>query len=257
MITKSELQAVYRDMIADDRHRLGDPPTVEELLAWERGDLSAEESARVRELLDAYPELARALATPFPTDDPRPGEPDFVTDEKLASQWAALRTNIGGAAPQHAAEARVLRFWRGAALALAALLVLAFGAGLRQRQTNSRLMKELVEPRLRWEEQVLEPGGRRGGGSDAKVLSTAGDLFYLVGPIRDRSEFNQYRVEIVGREPQRLLWSSSPQRNDNETFAVIVPHAFMPAGDYDIVLKGINGAREEKVDTFPVRVPEQ
>ena len=60
MITKSDLKAVFDQMTAEERQRLPEPPTVEEMLAYRRGELSADEESRVRELLICYPELLRA-----------------------------------------------------------------------------------------------------------------------------------------------------------------------------------------------------
>jgi hypothetical protein len=259
MITHSELQTVYRDLIAEDRYRLGDPPTVEELLAWERGDLSPEQAARVRQLLDCYPELARALATPFPSADPLPGDPAFLTGDVVDAQWASLQKRMHGteAAAQGPAEARILRFWRGATLALAAALVLAFGGLLWQKQANTRLQKQLTQPTLRWEEQLLTPGGGRGANPAAQVLLMEGDVFHLVGSLGEPGTFSQYRVEIAGGEPPVPLWSSSAQRSDNDTFAILVPHAFLPPGQYEVILYGVNGAREERLTTYSVRVPER
>src|SRR5262245_41609857 len=69
MMKQSDWQAVRDALIADDRAKLGEPPTVEEILAYERGELSREDADRVQQLLIAYPELARAFATPFPSAD--------------------------------------------------------------------------------------------------------------------------------------------------------------------------------------------
>jgi hypothetical protein len=259
MITHSELQAVYRDLLAEDRCRLGDPPTVEELLAWERGDLAPEQAGRVRQLLACYPDLARALAAPFPADDPLPGDPAFLTGDVVSAQWEALQSRLHGAdrAAHEPTDARVLRFWRGATLALAAMLMLAFGGLLWQKQTNTRLAKQLIQPALRWEEQLLLPDGGRGGPTAAKVLSMEGDVFYLVGSIGERRNFSEYRVEIAGSDSSAPLWSGIAQRRDNDTFAILVPHAFLPPGQYEVSLYGVNGAREERLFTYSVRVPER
>ena len=102
MMNRSDWNAVRDTLIADDRAKLGDPPTVDELLAYERAELSQEDADRVQQLLIAYPELARAYATPFPADDT--GLPDDIIDR----QWNAFRAGSGPGA-------RVLQFWRGAA----------------------------------------------------------------------------------------------------------------------------------------------
>ncbi|HKR64212.1 MAG TPA: hypothetical protein VJZ00_10825 [Thermoanaerobaculia bacterium] len=48
-----------------------EPPTVEEMLAYRRGELSEADEERVRALLVQYPELARAVANGFPEEEHR------------------------------------------------------------------------------------------------------------------------------------------------------------------------------------------
>src|ERR1051325_5668871 len=57
MTTKSEWQAVNRQLRADQQKRLGEPPAAEELLAYTRGELPAEGGARGREWLAPGPAL--------------------------------------------------------------------------------------------------------------------------------------------------------------------------------------------------------
>jgi hypothetical protein len=69
MIMKSDLQAVLDELRTEDRRTRAEPPTAEEMLAYRAGELSGDEEARVRELLICWPELLRALMTPYPDDD--------------------------------------------------------------------------------------------------------------------------------------------------------------------------------------------
>ncbi len=94
-LNQSDWQAVRDAMIADDRAILGEPPTVDELLAYERGELPKEDAERVQQLLVAYPELARAYATPFPSGDAQPGDSDYVGNDVIDSQWNAFRASNG------------------------------------------------------------------------------------------------------------------------------------------------------------------
>src|SRR5215212_5892851 len=98
MISRSDWKAVHEDMIAEDRRTLGAPPTAEELLAYTRGELAPDEAERIRELLVAYPELAQALTEPFPEEDAKRGDADFLSDEQVAKNWASLQQRIHGTA---------------------------------------------------------------------------------------------------------------------------------------------------------------
>src|SRR4051812_26538364 len=115
MITKSELQALHGRIVAERRNKVGPPPTDDELFAFMRGELSAEDESRVRELLLAYPELARAIAEPFPEDDG-----GVLSEIEMKSHWNALQKRIHGDA-----GSRNVRAWQWMSAALAAALVVA------------------------------------------------------------------------------------------------------------------------------------
>src|SRR5947199_81487 len=81
MIRKNDWETVLVRLNAEEHEDLGLPPTTEEMLAFDEGRLSAEETERVRRLLVAYPELARALAQPVPEDD------ESLPAGELDRQW--------------------------------------------------------------------------------------------------------------------------------------------------------------------------
>src|SRR6185436_7330472 len=121
MITKSEWRMADRQLMADDRQRLDDPPTAEEMLAYTRGELSPDDEAHVRERLVRHPDLVRTLTEEFPADGAEPGDPDYLSDEEFATHWNAmqqrLRPRSGG---------KVVQFWRTFS-AIAAALALVLG----------------------------------------------------------------------------------------------------------------------------------
>ncbi|MGH9422108.1 MAG: hypothetical protein ACRD3J_19175, partial [Thermoanaerobaculia bacterium] len=201
MINRSTWQSVRDTLIAGDRAKLGPPPTVDELLAYERGELSQQDAARVQQLLIAYPELARAYATPFPEDDA--ALPDDVIDH----QWKAFRTN-------GSSGARVLQFWRAAA-AIAAAAAIVFGAMLWQKQTLP------PQPRI-LSEHVLTPDGSRGLSQHYAITAT-GDSVLLVVSIIGTTDYETYRLELL-RESHDRIWSSEPLRaTTRNTFDVEIP----------------------------------
>jgi hypothetical protein len=244
MTTKSELQAIHRQRMADRREH-GEPPTAEEMLAYTRGELSPEDEARVQERLVAYPELLQTLTAPFP-EAAQPGDPDYVSDAEFAKQWK--RPAVASVHPL------VPRFWRNATLALAASLICVFGALLWQMRSNVGLNG--LGPRMSGDEQMLYPDGRRGPGGSADTITTEGDA-QLSLPLVSRTTYAAYRIELVDAAQKRLWDSGSVQpRADAEKFTVIVPHAFLDAGQYRFVLYGIEGGREERLTVYTFRVPE-
>jgi hypothetical protein len=268
MITKTDLQSVNEELRAESRRRLGDPPTPEELLAYRRGELPPEEEGRIRELLVAYPELARSLAEPFPTEGAEPGDPDYLSDEEMARHWTSIQQRLGAtanaarseasaAAPpaaQPAHDGRVLQFWRRASFALAAMLVLAFSGLLWQLQSARQLGLPLVAS----EERQLFPDGRRGGGESSVTLARGGDAYLLVASMLGREQFATYRVDIVDPDTDsaKALWSSPDlQRRDDGAFRILVPQQFLkPDRRYQIVIYGINGPREERLAGYTFHV---
>ena len=69
MITKNDWDDALDAWVAEERERLGGPPTPEEVVAYLRGELAPNEAARIRTLLVYYPELTPLLNERL--DEPR------------------------------------------------------------------------------------------------------------------------------------------------------------------------------------------
>lgn len=239
MMNQSDWQAVRDVLTADDRTKLGEPPTVDELLAYERGELSRENAERVQQLLVAYPELARAYATPFPAEDD-----DALPDEVIDRQWKAFRvanvTRSGG---------RVLQFWRGTT-AIAAMVAVGFGAMLWHAHI------EELQPRVLPDTVELTPGGGRGlpGQGPTRIIVSGNSVligFSLVGPI----DYELYRLELVNNDSQKVIWTSEPLRTkSNRTFYVEFPSRILPDGTYEVAAYGLRGNAQEPVATYSIDV---
>jgi len=247
MITKSELQNAHRAMLDEERARIGEPPTAEELLAYSRGELSHEDEERIAGLLACYPELARGIAEPIPAAGANPGEAGYVSDAELAERWTMIRDQL----PQRTSSeprGRVLQFWRIAS-GIAAALAVAFGAMLWQARSA------LGEPRVAGEQQMLLPDRTRGAETETPpTVSTHDDTYVIVTPVTTEQPFAQYRVEIVD-ESSRSLWKSAPLAAPaNGNVAIVVPRTFLEPGRYRVVLSGVAATGEEKLETYSMRV---
>jgi len=231
MMNEHEWEAVRDALRAGDRATLGEPPTAEELMAYERGELSAEEAARVQQLLVAYPELARAYATPFPDEAELPRE---VVDR----QWKAFRA--------HETGARVVQFWRGAS-AIAAAVAILFGAMLWQKHD------ELLQPRVLPEAHLLTPDGGRGGEPPHYALTPHGDAVLLVASIIGRADYDTYRLELLRGD--RRIWSSEAMpATENNSFDLVVPSRLLTPGTYQVIAYGLRGNAREQVATYTIDV---
>ncbi len=239
MMNRSDWNAVRDTLIADDRAKLGELPTVEEILAYERGELSQEDAERVQQLLIAYPELARAYATPFPTDDA--GLPDDVIDR----QWNAFRAGnrAGGGS-----GARVLQFWRGVS-AVAAAAAIVFGAMLWQTHT------ELLRPHVLPEAVSLMPDGRRGAAEQPLSITPTGNSVLLFVSLIGPTDYETYRLEVVRGESHKRVWSSEPLRAaSSDGFNVEIPSRALPAGTYQMIAYGLRGNAQEEVATYTIEL---
>jgi hypothetical protein len=240
MTTKSEWQSVNESLMAGDRKRLGEPPTADEVFAYMNGDLSPEEETRVRERLVCYPELARTLTAPFPTEGASPGDDDYLNDAELATHWAALQRRRN--------RARVVPFWPVFG-SIAAALAIVF-AGLFWRAES-----ELKQPRAASVQESLLPDGQRGGVANAAVVKAVGDSFFVALQLHNHEAFKTFRLQIVDANQKSLWKSDDVQNGDSDVLAVLIPSKFLKAAEYQIVLFGVNGAREERLGTYSLRIP--
>jgi hypothetical protein len=253
MITKSDWDTIQHELLEADQQQGGggEPPAVDEMLAYTRGELAPEDEERVRRLLVSYPELAHALTAPFPEDDAMPGDADYLPPEELGRRYAELRRGIRGEG------GTVVQFWRRTSAAIAAALVLALGGLLAQAQWAAhRLRVELAKPRAASEYVVLMPdGGQRGRPHRPVTLAPNADSTMIVAPLVGPAVMDGYRLEIKN-EQRGVVWTSGPLHlRDDDTFAILVPRAFLGPGKYQVVLYGIDGAREDELATYSLAVP--
>jgi hypothetical protein len=248
VIGKAEWNIIQEKLNAEERRRLGDPPAVEELLAYERGELPPHDEERVRALLVAYPDLARALAMASPDDD---GQPELST-EFIDAQWASLQKRLiePGVLPFRAPAASRTRTHAWRAFASAAAIAAMLCGGLLWRAEM-----KLARPRVASDELLLLPDGQRGNGEASPVISPQGDSYLLVAPLINQQSFAEYRLELIDAATNRALWTSSAMpRRSNDTFAVMVPSSFLEPGRYQVVLYGVADGHDERLASYTLRV---
>ena len=238
MMNRSDWQAVRDMMVAADRAKLGEPPTVDEIQAYERGELSPENAERVRQLLIAYPDLARAFATPFPPEDT--DLPPGVVEQR----WQTFLEAQG-----KKKDSTIVPFWRTVA-GIAAVLAVVFGSMLWQAK------RELLRPTTLAEPTILTPDGRRGVGEPAGATVTpTGDSLLLVISIVGPTDYDTYRLDLVRAESQKRLWSSEPMKTaSSNSFRIAVPSRLLAPGMYQVHAYGVRGDAQEQVATYTIDV---
>lgn len=226
MITKSDWDAVQKQMIEEEQQRL-EPPTAEEMRAYTQGKLSEEEEEHVRERLLAYPELVRTLAVPFP-EPAEPGDADYLSEHEFARLRRRRTFSIANTLA-----------------AVAAIIAVVTSLGWWQSWTK------LAQPRVA--EPVVLRGSARGGSGADTLQSQKPQLLYLSVP--DEVDFPNYRVEISEQESHRVVWrSDEPLHRHEDAVTVFIPANFLSKGSYDVVLYGVSGPRQEELARNPVRV---
>ena len=258
MTDKSEWQEANRELLAEERRRLGDPPTAEEMLAFSRGELSESEEDRIRDLLVVYPELARMYSEPFP-EEPRLGEPDYVAPEQRAAAWSALqqrlRPSAETAARNEAQRGRVL-FLHYVPAAMAALIaIVCFGLFVRAESRARHYAKQGQLPRLLAAPQELEGDGNRGPGT-ATMLRKDGEAYLLQPRLINQVRYGHYQVELRDTNGAVLWENKNAQPYDTDVFQLVIPHDFLREGEqYRLLIYGVDGEARETVGAYDLRVP--
>ncbi|HYO76809.1 MAG TPA: hypothetical protein VE010_10130, partial [Thermoanaerobaculia bacterium] len=110
---------------------------------------------RIRDLLVAYPDLARMYAEPFPADEPASDDADYVSDAELDRRWGALQSRLGNDAGDADAgrtvapppeQGRVLPFRHFPSLAAAALALIFAGLYWQAESRLRQVRAERAEP---------------------------------------------------------------------------------------------------------------
>jgi hypothetical protein len=231
MISKSEWNDAYRDLIADGQKRI-EPPKVEDVEALYRGDLTEADADRVREQLAYYPDMAEAM-----------------TDEQLAADLAAIDAAHSPVAPP--------AVFRRPAFAIAASVVVVLALGGIYFKVRDRAESRQVLTRVLDADGLKGGLATRGAGSAQTPiqLSTATD--YLLKPVfRPQRAYGEYRLELVdlGSSPPRVVWTRDGiHRQPDGSFPAELSTADLAPGLYELVLYGVDAGEAERLATYTIR----
>jgi hypothetical protein len=253
-------------VLAARRPRGEDHPTLQELVAYRAGELSAEGDDRIQEHLTQCRECAQLLLDLAEFEQfPPPPEEMGPVDARAETAWQRLRSRLREEeepeeeAPvlQHRSRPRVA-LWRRPAIpwALAAGLALCvMGLGLRVGSLASRLA-ELSKPQaVRVVTLESEEDTRRSGGDEPAPVHAGEGVFYdlLLSADPEAPTYPLYQVEIVSASGRAEPVLAGRQPADEGTLRVVLLSA-PEAGDYLFEVSGIEGEQETPVGRYPFTI---
>lgn len=219
------------------------PPTAEEMLAHSRGELTAEEAARVWERLQQYPELARAYTDPFPEAGAEPGDPGYVSEAEIDQRWTAFSRHIDRG------RGRVVQFPRIVSAVAAGIIVLLGGLLWQSQMKVRRLQTELAAPRV-LEAVVLEEEAPSRGGAAATRVVSGKDLRLVL--LTSADHHDRYEAELRKVDSSQAVWRRSVERTEDDEFEITLLR--IEPGRYEIVLYGSTGGRTQRLGAYSFNV---
>ena len=231
-----DLEESFQALLARSRHKLGPPPSDDELLRYHRGQSSPEETETIRDYLACDPaSMTRFLELTAGEESALDEAPDadaVLTSEEIASDWQAVRRRTVG---RRAAQER-RKYW--AIAALLAVLVLGFWAGYLASQVET-LRRQAAEPRLHLAAYVLKPDSPRLGEDDTIVRIRPDErgmhlTLTLFGV--EPAEIASLSLHQRQQPPGPPIWSRSIPGPVGDRITLDLPPDFLAPGDYELRL---------------------
>ncbi|MCP4656634.1 MAG: hypothetical protein GY856_14570 [bacterium] len=241
------------------RQRLGTHPSPDQLLAYQEGELAAEDQEGVQDHVALCRDCARVVLDleSFPDVEPV-REDDRVSDWQVAAEWRRLEARDEISPPVKSSPRRSwpMLFSPGFAYAMAAsILMAALGLGSWVIQLRGRI-DDLSQPRVNvfLSDLIPQKAGLERGPGDAIRVPAWTDRVLLLLNLADIRSFSGYFVEISDRDG-RTLWSNREiRRSPDGNFTVGVHRRFLPAGRYRIALYGLEGEARTLVATYTMDI---
>ncbi len=257
---KPSLPPSLRDLIEQERRRLGPHPPVEDLVAYQAGELPADQEERLRDHLALCPECAHLLLDlrDFP-DISLPEGARRPSEAEVEAAWEALQPRLGEPRPAEKpapAPVQPLRPERKPVpyrwpAALAAVFFLStVGLSFWVASLRRELDRPALEP-VGLEARETERG--RGEGDEPALRTSKGYLLVL-SPLEVAPEPQaRYEVSVSRTGSQEVLWEADAHLvREDDSFIVELPAHSLPPGRYRLTLHG--GPDRELLGDFSFRI---
>jgi hypothetical protein len=247
------LEASIAAVAAADRAEPGPHPAPEELEAYHRGELPADQQARLHRHLIRCPGCTEEVLDLDAFPDLPLRRRDLDPDASHEQDWRAISARLGIDPAERSAAAGAFA-WQllAAALALAVVGLGWWAASLRSR------VGELSAPRANVYVHDLLPVAegalRTPGGEDRLEIPAGTEHVVLILNLADLGRHSDFRIELRD-EQGRVLWRRERlQRAPEGSLSFEVARELLPPGRYHIDLYGLGDAGAAPLVAYRLRV---
>ncbi len=249
------IETAARSFAEDARRSASGHPAVEELVAYQAGELAGKAREAVREHLATCGECTRLLLDlmSFPELEP-PSEADRLSDAEVTADKEMLKARLGEECLGKPLSAEVLAFERPAKAsippgywtALAAVLVMAIGLGLWGWIESA--------PGADTEVFYLHPETVRESAEETFRIPGWADYYLLVLGSTQADRYLTFRVEIMDAENRLILSDASLRKSDDGTFKLRLRRERLTEGPYKIRLFGLGQGPPELLEEYVLQI---
>lgn len=258
---KPSLPPSLRDLIEQERRRLGPHPPVEDLVAYQAGELPAEKEERLRDHLALCPECAHLLLDL--RDFPEISLPEGArrpSEAEVEAAWEALQPRLGEPRPAEkpAAVSSVQpsrpERWRAPSRWPASLAAVFFLSTVGLSFWGVSLQRRLHQPLPDPEVVDFVPKELERGRAEEQVLSASESTTLRVETWNDQS-FPRYELSIQEVQTGKEVLRSPVSLKKTANFTLQLPPRFLAPGRYRLTLYGLRDGRQpESLEEFVFRV---
>jgi hypothetical protein len=257
---KPSLADLIRTVADEESRRLGPPPSSHDLARYADGDLTEEETERIRDHLALRAEgrdEVLALILPPPTEPP--SEEYRVSDDEVDEAWRKLTADLGipGVSEVKPVEKPDRRSWIVSLKdffafpvtvpALAAAMLLGIVGASAWHRDTPWLNVLVVDLERKSHVERSEPGPEEG-------LPSGGRPQVWNLNVTDLTEYSSYEVEVLGAD-QEVVWTGrTRERTRARNLNVHVPPKYLDPGIYQVDLYGVQDGGRKLLEEYVVRI---
>lgn len=247
---------VFRQVLIEDaKERAGEHPELDTLIEYLADELDPEAQDRVQEHLAGCRSCTQKLLDLEPLVIPD-AIPEGVADLQLEAAWRDFQSRAQ--APEPVSRSAFFPRWPAALAASLLVAVVGLSAWVNQLQRTTvdlrRQVAELSQPQVNPPIVYLDEVTRsEPSGAVAELPSDQSFVLLIVIPSAPEaySSFEALLTDSTGDE----VWSGEGlELSEEGTLRLRLPRDLLPAGDYQVVIRGVAGDQREKVIESSLRV---